>query len=131
MNFIPTAPALKSFLKTLYRMQSATQISKNNSYIRIEAEKKQDDLIISIEDNGIGIGPRHLPKIFDMFYRAVEHSRGSGIGLFLVRESVKMVRGTISVHSTLGMGTTFVLTLPCLKQVKVNQLSESQPCVHS
>ncbi len=104
-----------------------SDFKKDDSFIRIGAEKKEDNLIITIEDNGIGIGAQHVPKIFDMFYRAIEHSKGSGIGLFLVRESVKMVRGTISVHSLLGSGTTFVLTLPCLKQVNVNQLPESQP----
>jgi signal transduction histidine kinase len=55
-----------------------------------------------------------------MFYRAVEHSKGTGIGLFLVKESVKMLRGKISVKSNLGEWTVFYLNLPNLKQGNVN-----------
>jgi signal transduction histidine kinase len=62
-----------------------------------------------------------------MFYRANDNAKGSGIGLFLVRESVKMLRGTISVESEPGKGTSFALHLPNLKLVNVNQLPESEP----
>ena len=62
-----------------------------------------------------------------MFYRASDYAKGSGIGLFLVRESAKMLRGTIAVESELQKGTTFILTLPSLDKVNVNQLPESVP----
>ena len=71
-------------------------------------------------DNGIGIARQHIRKVFDMFYRAVEHSKGTGIGLFLVKESVKMLRGRISVKSSLGEWTVFYLNLPNLRQGNVN-----------
>jgi signal transduction histidine kinase len=101
-------------------------LEKENSFITLEVNHHSAYTIIKVTDNGIGIGEEHLYKIFDMFYRASHHAKGSGIGLFLVRESVKMLRGTIAVESELGKGSTFVLTLPTLHQVNVDQLPESE-----
>ncbi|MBL7857849.1 MAG: hypothetical protein JNM57_09180 [Cyclobacteriaceae bacterium] len=87
-----------------------------NPYIKIgvvcEANKK---CIITIADNGIGIGPEHIESIFKMFYRANEQSQGSGLGLYIVHETVEKLRGTIKVQSALGKGSTFTVTLPSLK----------------
>ncbi|MEJ0030448.1 MAG: HAMP domain-containing sensor histidine kinase [Bacteroidota bacterium] len=81
----------------------------------IEGQVNEQQLTIKITDNGIGIEEKHLPRIYDMFYRAVEHSQGTGIGLFLVRETVRMLRGKIAVKSKLGEWTIFYLTIPNLK----------------
>ncbi|HEY9048940.1 MAG TPA: HAMP domain-containing sensor histidine kinase [Ohtaekwangia sp.] len=102
-------------------------LEKENSSLLVEAIHHRNVTIIKIEDNGIGIADEHIYKIFDMFYRASDNAKGSGIGLFLVRESVKMLRGTIAVESELKKGTTFILTLPTLNLVNVNQLPESEP----
>jgi signal transduction histidine kinase len=101
--------------------------NKASPVIRIEADLHDTYTTIRIADNGIGIAPVHIARIFDMFYRAHDEAKGSGIGLFLVRESVKMLRGTIEVESVLEKGTTFLLTLPNLKQVNVNHLPETEP----
>lgn len=102
-------------------------VQKETPFISIHVLNVDDYRIkIIIDDNGIGIHEQHLPRIFDMFYRAVENAKGSGIGLFLVRESVKMLRGQIRVKSALSRGTSFTLTLPNLKQVNVNYLPESE-----
>jgi signal transduction histidine kinase len=100
---------------------------KNQGFIKINALIQQQYTTITVEDNGIGIDDKHIYKIFDMFYRATDNAKGSGIGLFLVRESVKMLRGTIAVQSELGKGTTFTLHLPNLKMLNVNHLPESEP----
>lgn len=100
---------------------------KARPHIHVEASLEQNFAFIKIGDNGVGIGDQHIYKIFDMFYRASDSAKGSGIGLFLVRESVKMLRGTIAVESELGKGTTFTLNLPNLKLINVNQLPESEP----
>jgi signal transduction histidine kinase len=102
-------------------------LDKDNPFLRLEAYFHEQYTMIKVEDNGIGIDEQHLHKIFDMFYRAHDHAKGSGIGLFLVRESVKMLRGTITVESELGKGTVFILHLPNLQQVNVNQLPETEP----
>lgn len=101
--------------------------AKAAPFIHIKAIFHNSHTAIRISDNGIGIDEEHLYKIFDMFYRAHHDAKGSGIGLFLVRESVKMLRGTITVESEPSQGTTFLLNLPNLKQVNVNHLPESEP----
>jgi signal transduction histidine kinase len=88
---------------------------KSENYVVIEGQVNEQQMTIKITDNGIGIEDKHLPRIYDMFYRAVEHSQGTGIGLFLVRETVRMLRGKIAVKSKLGEWTIFYLTVPNLK----------------
>jgi len=100
---------------------------KESPVIRLEADIRDTYATIRISDNGIGIAQIHLARIFEMFYRANDEAKGSGIGLFLVRESVKMLRGTIEVESLLDKGTTFLLTLPNLRLVNVNHLPETEP----
>ncbi|OJW76267.1 ATP-binding protein [Spirosoma sp. 48-14] len=84
--------------------------------VRMELKHHSDRIFISIEDTGIGIAQQKLPRIFDRFYQVdgnVNRSHGgTGIGLALVRELVKVLGGTISVDSTEGVGTTFRLALP-------------------
>ncbi|MFZ6008876.1 MAG: sensor histidine kinase, partial [Bacteroidota bacterium] len=70
---------------------------------------------IIFKDNGIGISEQLCPKIFDMFFRATERSEGAGLGLYIVRETVEKLHGSISVESTLGEGTTFKVKIPNLK----------------
>jgi signal transduction histidine kinase len=82
----------------------------NTIDINIKINKKE--AIISIKDNGIGISKDVLPKIFEMFYRGSELSKGSGIGLNLVGQSVDKMGGKIDVNSTLGKGTEFIVRLP-------------------
>ena len=72
----------------------------------------EDGAHITIADNGIGIKEAYLEKIFEMFYRATQKSNGSGIGLYIVKEAVDKLNGTITVESTFGEGTTFKLMFP-------------------
>lgn len=86
--------------------------SKERSFVRIEAAKADKGYAISINDNGIGIEREHQPRIFDMFYRASERSKGSGLGLYIVKESVHKLAGSIYLRSQPGVGTTFTVMLP-------------------
>ncbi len=78
---------------------------------------------ISISDNGPGIVPEKLPFIFDRFYQAddsaTRHAEGSGIGLTLTKELVKLLGGEISVESTGGKGTSFTVSLPVSRNAEV------------
>jgi signal transduction histidine kinase len=65
-----------------------------------------------VEDNGLGIDSDQLPKIFDMFYRASVNSTGSGLGLYIARETIKKLNGKITAESTPGVGTRFILEIP-------------------
>jgi signal transduction histidine kinase len=84
---------------------------KQNPFIEIRATKKKD-LKIDIIDNGMGIAQEHTSKIFDMFYRASEKSKGSGLGLYIVKETIQKMSGSIKVESELGQTTKFSILLP-------------------
>jgi signal transduction histidine kinase/streptogramin lyase len=67
---------------------------------------------LEIEDNGIGIERSRLPKVFDLFYRATESAKGSGLGLYIVKDTMERLGGTINVESEIGRWTRFTLTMP-------------------
>ena len=65
-----------------------------------------------IRDNGIGIKREHQKKIFNMFYRATERSQGSGLGMYIVKQAIDKLNGSIRVTSTFGKGTTIKIIVP-------------------
>lgn len=71
-----------------------------------------DTVEISITDNGSGISEKCLPHVFTMFYRASERSTGAGLGLYITKETVKKLGGTVQISSSEQRGTTVVVTLP-------------------
>jgi signal transduction histidine kinase len=85
---------------------------KENSEVRITSEQNDAWLSLTVEDNGIGIPSENLSRVFDMFYRAHETSNGSGLGLYIVKETVEKLNGRISVASSLGNGSRFCIELP-------------------
>ena len=85
---------------------------KDKPFIRIEAGEHDDVKVIIVKDNGLGIDQVYLEKIFQMFFRASEHSKGSGLGLYIVKEALNKINGSIQVESNLGAGTTFMVKIP-------------------
>lgn len=83
---------------------------KPNPYVKIECMTTGEVWTLKVSDNGIGIGNEHLNNIFQMYYRASEKSKGSGLGLFIVKESVSKLKGSMHVESKPGTGTTFTLS---------------------
>jgi signal transduction histidine kinase len=70
---------------------------------------------IAIRDQGRGIAPEHIERLFERFYRVPEDSEkvhGTGLGLYICREIIRVHDGSISVESTVGQGTTFLISLP-------------------
>ena len=65
-----------------------------------------------MKDNGIGIEPQYQEKIFDLFFRATDQSQGTGLGLFIVKDTIDKLRGKIEVESEPGRGTTFTIEIP-------------------
>lgn len=84
---------------------------KATCYVVVDAERIENATRIFIKDNGIGIDVKHLDKIFNMFYRASEKSKGSGLGLYIVKETLSKINGAIKVESTLGEGSLFTVTI--------------------
>lgn len=87
-------------------------LKKDAPFVRIAASRVPGMIYIEITDNGLGIKESALPKIFDMFFRAHDHGEGTGLGLYIVKEAIDKLGGTIAVHSNVGKGTTFKVTLP-------------------
>ena len=85
---------------------------KEYKLLKIKATVSSEKTIIEITDNGIGIPTSRLPHIFDMFYRGSERSDGAGLGLYVAREVVDKLEGTITVISEPDLLTTFTVTLP-------------------
>lgn len=97
-------------------LENANKYTPTDGKIHIFLEASPQCITIRIADNGIGIAPEHLPRIFDRFYR-VDKARarstgGNGIGLSLVRYLTELFHGSIQVESTIGQGTTFSLQFP-------------------
>jgi signal transduction histidine kinase len=86
--------------------------SKESSIVSIRIVTSAEKATIRFSDNGIGIEAKHLDKIFDMFYRASENSKGSGLGLYIAKETIAKLGGTIKVESVFGTSTTFEIILP-------------------
>ena len=82
------------------------------SYLKINIEVESDQVHIQFKDNGQGIGEKHISKIFDMFYRATTRSEGSGLGLYIVKQTVERLSGKIELTSKLNKGTEIKITLP-------------------
>lgn len=82
----------------------------------IEKEPLPEKVVIDVKDNGSGIAQSELDKIFDRFYQAddslTQKNEGTGVGLALVQELVKLMQGNIGVESNPGTGTCFRVTLP-------------------
>jgi PAS domain S-box-containing protein len=85
---------------------------KSEPFIKISVSIKEEFCQIRIVDNGIGIDQKYLDKIFDLFFRATEHAQGTGLGLFIVKDTIVKLKGTIEVVSTLDEGTTFMISIP-------------------
>ena len=97
-------------------LDNAAKYSPPPAKIRVRIDRAIDEVVIAIRDEGIGIAPADQEHIFERFY-TVDKARsrrfgGAGLGLSIVRTIIERHSGTISVSSTVGQGTTFVIRLP-------------------
>jgi signal transduction histidine kinase/ligand-binding sensor domain-containing protein len=88
---------------------------QEHPFVKIHITYNSDEAQIKVIDNGIGIDEKHLPNIFKMFYRGSDKSRGSGLGLYIVKETIDKLRGSVDVLSYHGEGSTFTVKLPSIK----------------
>ncbi|UWG96304.1 HAMP domain-containing histidine kinase [Dehalobacter sp. DCM] len=93
-------------------------VATENGLIRVSVAVSEGEVVLTIEDNGIGIAPEDLPHIWDRFYRVKNQhgqdrqEKGSGLGLVIVKKLVQLQGGKIDVTSQLGKGTAFSMTFP-------------------
>ena len=88
------------------------EIEQQLGKISVNSKLENDDIVISIEDNGSGIGEEALPKIFEPFYTTKKIGEGTGLGLWVSYGIVKSFQGTIKAESVEAKGTTFTVRLP-------------------
>jgi PAS domain S-box-containing protein len=82
------------------------------SFLKIEIAVSDDKAAIHFADNGVGIAEEFLDKIFKMFFRASYESKGSGLGLYIVKSTIEKLNGKVAVKSKLGEGTQFFIEIP-------------------
>ncbi|MDB5271843.1 MAG: hybrid sensor histidine kinase/response regulator [Chitinophagaceae bacterium] len=85
---------------------------KTKKTLSIDAVALEDKVTITIKDNGIGIDKEYIDLIYKMFFRATDESKGAGLGLYIVKETLAKLNGEIKVESTLHEGTSFTVTVP-------------------
>jgi signal transduction histidine kinase/ligand-binding sensor domain-containing protein len=85
---------------------------KEKPFVKISLARCDGHYQIVVEDNGRGISERHLHRIFEMFYRATEEAPGSGLGLYILKESVAKLGGSVEAKSAIEEGTSFIIKLP-------------------
>ncbi len=120
-NIMGDRHRLPQVLKNLF--VNAIKFTDHGS-ISIEAEKKEDAILISIKDTGVGISKSELKKIFTKFYQAYtgddRKNEGTGLGLFICREILKKHNSEIWAESQLGRGSNFMIKLPYLHKMMLD-----------
>jgi len=89
-----------------------SDMQKSSPFINLSIQVTPDTCIIRVSDNGIGIRQKYLDNIFDIFYRADENAKGSGLGLYIVKDTIDKLNGQIKVESEYGKGSAFTITVP-------------------
>jgi two-component system phosphate regulon sensor histidine kinase PhoR len=97
-------------------LDNALKYSPPSSKVSLEAERQEGELVVAVRDQGIGISPEHLDRIFERFYR-IDRSRsqdpgGTGLGLAIVRHIALLHHGTVEVESHAGEGSVFRIRIP-------------------
>ena len=108
------APLLEQAVVNL--VSNAVKYSEKGDAVNVEGWQDKNQIMIKVQDRGVGIPREHLPRLFERFYRVdAARSRaigGTGLGLAIVKHIVQAHDGEVSVHSTPGEGSVFTISLP-------------------
>lgn len=116
MNVLISTNAYQQIIRNI--IINAIRYSKDPVHVTIKYDRTPNNVIVHVQDNGIGIAPQHVTKVFDRFYR-VDSARsrnmgGSGLGLSIVKMLIENVHGSIHVSSEEDKGSTFSLVFPLI-----------------
>ncbi len=95
-------------------IDNAVKYSNPGDKVIIEAYERKGEVIVVVQDTGVGIDKKDLPKIKTKFYKANHTRRGSGIGLAVANEIIEMHSGSLTITSEVGKGTTVMIVLPAM-----------------
>ncbi|TKG90674.1 hybrid sensor histidine kinase/response regulator [Puteibacter caeruleilacunae] len=112
-------------------LSNAIKYTPEDGCVELDIQLQNGDLLIQVTDNGKGISPDEISSIFDRYYQSQQDDsaqlKGSGIGLALTKEIVKMHNGWIAAESIPNQKTTFTITLPPKKDVSLESNAEVYP----
>jgi two-component system sensor histidine kinase VicK len=119
VNYTPVEADHDKIVQVLTNfINNAVKYSPRGSTIQVACVIQTGSAYVSVSDEGMGIGPKDQPHVFDRFYRVESESmttvKGFGIGLYICKEIIERHGGTIGVNSELGKGSTFWFTLPII-----------------
>ena len=121
-DLAPDLPLLEGDIDLLKQVlvnliNNAAKFSPEDSTVTLRAARVGDRIQIAVEDQGMGIPPEKLGRVFERFYRVeeagTERIGGTGLGLAIVKSAVELHGGSIRVESEIGKGSRFVVELPC------------------
>ena len=99
-------------------IDNALKYSDEGGVVTINVHQLDNNIVITISDNGCGIPEKDLPKVKQKFYKANQTVRGSGIGLAVADEIMKLHNGSLDIDSTEGVGTTVTIKIPAITEQK-------------
>lgn len=114
--------AIERIIHNLF--DNAIKYTNDHDNISIELSSNQHSAILTVSDSGIGISDSDLPRIFDLYYQSSGSKRnetGFGMGLYIVKQTVDRLHGTIDVQSKFGQGTTFTIKFPLASHLTSNE----------
>lgn len=89
--------------------------SADQPFVNVRIQADAGEAILVVEDNGVGIARDYQDRVFDMFFKASHQNHGSGLGLYIVKETVNVLQGKVTFTSSTRQGTTFTVSIPNLK----------------
>lgn len=116
----PLTSVHKLLYDIIYNLcDNAVKYNKDGGFVKVNVKTAGDKVQVAVSDNGVGIAPADQSRVFERFYRVDKsHSResgGTGLGLSIVKHAVAYLKGSISLESTLGKGTTITVSFPAEK----------------
>jgi PAS domain S-box-containing protein len=118
-NFYSDSLRLKVIFKNLLSNAIKYQNTKSEgAFLKIAINITGEEAVLQLTDNGIGITDKIKDKVFDMFFRGTELSEGSGLGLYIVKNVLEKMKGTINIDSNQHKGSTIVIKIPNNKETK-------------